>query len=59
MAKVKDQAKIRPEEKLADLENKWKRALADYQNLEKRVEKERVCLYYPRTSNGCGRFHYP
>jgi len=29
------------EEKIADLENKWKRALADYDNLQKRVEKER------------------
>lgn len=29
------------EEKIADLENKWKRALADYDNLQKRVEKEK------------------
>ena len=28
-------------EKLADLELKWKRALADYANLEKRIEKEK------------------
>lgn len=28
-------------EKIADLENKWKRALADYANLEKRIEKEK------------------
>lgn len=27
-----------------DLENKWKRALADYQNLEKRIDKERTTL---------------
>jgi len=27
--------------KIIDLENKWKRALADYDNLRKRVEKER------------------
>lgn len=26
---------------LADLENKWKRALADYQNLERRIENQR------------------
>ncbi|MGB9706879.1 MAG: nucleotide exchange factor GrpE [Microgenomates group bacterium] len=26
---------------IADLENKWKRALADYDNLRKRVEKEK------------------
>jgi len=29
------------EEKIAELENKWKRALADYDNLQKRVERER------------------
>lgn len=29
------------EEKIIDLENKWKRALADYANLEKRVVKEK------------------
>lgn len=29
------------ETQIAELENKWKRALADYQNLEKRIEKER------------------
>jgi molecular chaperone GrpE len=28
--------------KIADLENKWKRALADYANLEKRIEKEKA-----------------
>jgi len=28
-------------EKLADLELKWKRAVADYANLEKRIEKEK------------------
>jgi molecular chaperone GrpE len=28
-------------EKLADLESKWKRALADYANLEKRIDKEK------------------
>jgi len=30
------------EEKITDLENKWKRALADYDNLQKRVEKEKL-----------------
>lgn len=30
--------------RVADLENKWKRAVADYLNLEKRVEKERRTL---------------
>ncbi len=29
------------EEKVIDLENKWKRALADYANLEKRIAKEK------------------
>lgn len=28
-------------EKIADLENKWKRALADYDNLQKRIQKEK------------------
>ncbi len=28
-------------EELIDLENKWKRAMADYANLEKRIEKEK------------------
>jgi len=32
---------IELEEKIADLENKWKRALADYENLRKRLEKEK------------------
>lgn len=32
------------EEKALDLENKWKRALADYSNLEKRVKKEKFAL---------------
>lgn len=29
------------EKKLSDLENKWKRALADYDNLKKRLEREK------------------
>lgn len=29
------------EKRLSDLENKWKRALADYDNLEKRIKKEK------------------
>ena len=32
---------MKKQDKIADLENKWKRALADYANLEKRVEKEK------------------
>lgn len=30
------------EEKLNELENNWKRALADYKNLEKRVAEEKI-----------------
>jgi molecular chaperone GrpE len=30
------------EAKIAELENNWKRALADYRNLEKRMQEERV-----------------
>jgi molecular chaperone GrpE len=35
------------EQKIADLENNWKRALADYKNLEKRVaeDKEQLVFY--------------
>jgi len=29
---------------IEELDNKWKRALADYQNLEKRVEEEKLSL---------------
>ena len=29
------------QQKIVDLENKWKRALADYANLEKRIEREK------------------
>jgi molecular chaperone GrpE len=41
MTKKKDQTTQELEEKIAELENSWKRALADYQNLEKRVIEER------------------
>ncbi|MDP3998446.1 MAG: nucleotide exchange factor GrpE [bacterium] len=37
---VKDDKKQQKEE-IEDLTNKWKRALADYQNLERRVAQER------------------
>ena len=33
--------KINLQEQLNDLENKWKRALADYANLEKRIDNEK------------------
>jgi molecular chaperone GrpE len=36
---TKDDKKLK--EEIADLTNKWKRALADYQNLEKRVSLEK------------------
>lgn len=32
---------VRLEKEIEDLTNKWKRALADYQNLEKRIEREK------------------
>lgn len=32
---------MKKKDQIADLENKWKRALADYANLEKRIEKEK------------------
>jgi len=35
---------MKKQDKIADLENKWKRALADYANLEKRIEKDRFDL---------------
>jgi len=41
MVKGKKSTKAQLEQKIADLENKWKRALADYINLEKRIEKEK------------------
>jgi molecular chaperone GrpE len=41
-AKRKNQSKIvQLEERIADLESKWKRTLADYDNLRKRVEREK------------------
>ncbi|MGB9911451.1 MAG: nucleotide exchange factor GrpE [Microgenomates group bacterium] len=39
MTKKEERKKL--EEKIKDLEEKWKRALADYDNLRKRVEKEK------------------
>lgn len=33
--------KINWQEQISDLENKWKRALADYANLEKRIDNEK------------------
>ena len=44
MTEKKDEQKKKKEnqdQKLQDLENNWKRALADYKNLEKRVEEEK------------------
>jgi len=40
MAK-KGKADKKLEKRVGELEEQWKRALADYQNLEKRIEKER------------------
>jgi molecular chaperone GrpE len=44
MVRDKKLTKSRLEEKLIDLENKWKRAAADYQNLEKRIERGKADL---------------
>lgn len=41
MKKKAQEKLIQLKEELVDLENKWKRALADYQNLEKRIEAEK------------------
>ncbi len=38
---VGNKNKIQAKSEIEDLTNRWKRALADYQNLEKRYEKER------------------
>lgn len=35
------ETKNQPKKQIEDLTNRWKRALADYQNLEKRYEKEK------------------
>jgi molecular chaperone GrpE len=37
----KDKKKSELEKRIEDLENSWKRALADYDNLRKRVDKEK------------------
>ncbi len=39
--KIEDSAANESSEKITELENNWKRALADYQNLQKRVSEER------------------
>lgn len=44
MKKITDKDQIKSQkrqEEIQDLENKWKRALADYQNLEKRIQGEK------------------
>ncbi len=43
MVDIIDDTNIRQAE-LADMENNWKRALADYRNLEKRVAEERELI---------------
>ena len=44
MAKGRKPKQSSVEERITRLEEKWKRALADYANLEKRVERERGAL---------------
>jgi molecular chaperone GrpE len=39
-----DNKKIEQENKILELENNWKRALADYKNLEKRYAEERFAM---------------
>ena len=46
----KNLSKVQLEKKANELENKWKRALADYLNLEKRVEKEKRAFMFFRYS---------
>lgn len=41
MRRGKKSTKAQLEQRIADLENKWKRALADYDNLQKRIQKEK------------------
>jgi len=41
MAKKRKTNNKKLEKRVSELEEQWKRALADYQNLEKRIEKER------------------
>lgn len=41
-AKIKEQEQEEVKNEITELENKYKRALADYQNLEKRVANERI-----------------
>ena len=43
--KQKDKISER-KEKLSEMENNWKRALADYQNLEKRVTEDKINLTF-------------
>ena len=46
---MKTNPKVKPtqlEEKIVQLEGNWKRALADYANLEKRVERQKQDLVF-------------
>ncbi len=46
-----DFKKDQPKKQIEDLTNRWKRALADYQNLEKRYEKEKADFVQFANSN--------
>jgi len=46
-----DLKKDQPKKQIEDLTNRWKRALADYQNLEKRYEKEKADFVQFANSN--------
>lgn len=45
-SKQKDKVSEECQEKLFEMENNWKRALADYQNLEKRVAEDKINLSF-------------
>ena len=45
-SKTKDKISEECKEKLSEMEHNWKRALADYQNLEKRVTEDKLNLSF-------------
>ena len=44
MTKKKDQKSRALEQKIAELEHNWRRALADYQNLQKRLNQQQTAI---------------
>ncbi|MFH1648403.1 MAG: nucleotide exchange factor GrpE [Patescibacteria group bacterium] len=45
-SKTKDKVSKECKERLSEMEHNWKRALADYQNLEKRVAEDKINLSF-------------